>query len=182
MNTSAVLIHAKHPETHLAKLDSASEAQRSLSAVLIGRSRASLVLGCQNLQEKASSDTINPAMRDYTLRDLRFASSAYQVHYQVKMNLTPGASHEEVAVMYFAFPLREMPFTQKEFECPPVSNDPFGRASTVLIHAKHRETHLAKLDSASEAQIAERSSDRAQSRKLGLGVSEPPGKGKFRYH
>jgi len=40
----AGLIRGKHRETHLSDLDSASQALRALSAVLIGRSRASLVI------------------------------------------------------------------------------------------------------------------------------------------
>ena len=58
----AGLIRGKHRETHLPDLDSASQAQRALSAVLIGRSRASSVIEYHNLlKEKKRSDTLNPS-------------------------------------------------------------------------------------------------------------------------
>ncbi|HEX6893113.1 MAG TPA: hypothetical protein VF141_20530, partial [Chryseolinea sp.] len=60
-NTSAGLNGEKHGESHLPNLDSASQALRTLSAGLIGRSLPS-----------------------YTLLDLHFASFASQEHYQVR--------------------------------------------------------------------------------------------------
>ena len=63
------------------------------------------------------------AKRNWALRDLRSASSTYQVRYQIEMNELHCASHEEVAVMPartdrsiragIHIPLREMIQTQR---------------------------------------------------------------------
>ena len=53
VNASAAgLIRGKHGETYLHDPDRASQTLRALRAVLIGRSRASLVIEYQNLVEK----------------------------------------------------------------------------------------------------------------------------------
>lgn len=84
-NTSAGLNREKQGETHLPVLDSVSQALRALSAVLIGRSRASLVIGHQNFPKKRNVPTRQiQATRDYTLSDLPFASLAYKETYQVR--------------------------------------------------------------------------------------------------
>jgi len=100
INASQRLARTKHIEVHSSYLENVPNSPRPQSAGPMGRSRAPcLDLGYQNFLFSGRFWLLWPSLRDCNRSELLSAPSAYQMHYQVKANECPCASHQWVLLM-----------------------------------------------------------------------------------